>query len=31
MEIINEHIVGITKGTQVEDAVAENYAGETNE
>lgn len=31
MDIINEHPVGITKGTEVEDAVKANFQGETSE
>lgn len=31
MELINEHMIGVSKGTQVEDAVMANYQAECNE
>ena len=31
MEIINEHEIGVCKGTEVEDAVQANFNGETQE
>lgn len=31
MEIINEHVVGITKGSPVEDEVMANFKGESGE
>lgn len=31
MEIINEHKLGVTKGTELEEAVKMNFTGETSE
>ncbi len=31
MDLINEHTLGVTKGTEVEDAVMANFKGETHE
>lgn len=31
MELINEHAIGVTKGTEVEDSVMANFKGETHE
>jgi rubrerythrin len=31
MEFVNEHTIGITKGTEVEDPVMANFKGETQE